>query len=198
VDRLGRRLAILTSQKLSRRDYLSRLGLYTAGLVGATFAHAVVAPSTFADTAPCTFDSDCGLTANNCGMGSTHYCSKYLGKNKGGTNTTCPDCTLTNGCPQGLTKGTTSWSACCACKEDNTKGHTFKYWDCCGTPAAVCSCTDASVKDCRTSLETTETRKNWCGTTGGSPTCTNIQDTSNTCTTKPNDIQVKWDAGAAS
>src|SRR5262245_49150384 len=140
VDKLGGRLAIATSQKLSRRDYLSRAGLYLAGLAGVTFSFGVVTQSAFGDTAPCTFKNDCGLTADNCGMGNLKYCAKFKGSNKGGTNATCKDCDVNaDGCPKNTTKGTSSWAACCACQEANGKGHRFLYWDCCGTLDAECS-----------------------------------------------------------
>jgi hypothetical protein len=192
---------MLTSQKLSRRDCLSRLGLYAAGLVGVTFAHGVVAPTAFADTPPpCTFNHDCGLDADNCGMGSTKYCSKYLGKNKGGKNSSCPDCVLKDGCPEKLTKGLQSWTACCQCKEDETKGHLFKYWDCCGKTtdlSADCAkCTKNSVTGCKTSLETKITGTNWCADGAKSAICTNWTDTGD-CTPKKDDIDAKWKQGPA-
>jgi hypothetical protein len=199
VDALTRRLALKTSRKLSRRDYLSRIGYYAAGLFGVSFGCGVVVQSAIADTPKCTFKTDCSQTGQGCGMGNTRNCALYLGSNQtGGTNTTCKDCTFTtDNCPKGLTKATTSWTACCTCQEDKTgttDGHTFQYWDCCGTPDAACNCTADSVKNCRTDLETTRSRQSWCNSAGtGTPTCTWMTDTGKTCTPKKGDVQVVWD-----
>ena len=174
-DRATQRFATSVSARFSRRDSLSRISAFAAGIFGVSFAPSVVSPTAFAaEESGCTHetaepdacDKDSGV---KCGFHNSKDCSKYSG---------CTGCTTdSDGCPKGTSKGS-EWSSCCACKEDSSKGTTIKYWDCCGTVDS--SCSSCSVSSCATS--NSRCGGSWCGGTAGSPECTYVEDTGNSCT----------------
>jgi len=148
-------------------------------VAGVGFAHAVVAQGAYADATPACTHEDAEPDACNkksgvkCGFNNTKDCAKF--KN----NASCNACKVdADGCPDGTKKGS-EWHACCACKEDATKGESIKYWDCCGTAfSADCQkCTN--VSSCR---GTVSCPGSWCGGTAGSPLCTYVENTKTSCT----------------
>jgi hypothetical protein len=171
------RLASLISRTCTRRGFLSRLGRVAAGAAGVGFAHAVIAPYAFA-TPGCTHETTepdaCNKASGiKCGFHNSTDCAKF--KN----NASCTACKVdADGCPDGTKKGS-QWQACCACKEDGTKGEYIKYWDCCGTAlsADCAACTNVSSCSGMTSCP-----GSWCGGTPGSPLCTFLENTNTACT----------------
>lgn len=117
---------------MTRRGALCRLGYAAAGILGARFllADGPKALATVVANSPCQLKQDgCAVTSIYCGMETPAGASPAI--DCGSLKIFGPDCDQ-NGCPAGTTPSG-EWIACCTCPQNQAKGLSVTYQDCCGT-----------------------------------------------------------------
>jgi hypothetical protein len=200
------KLATRVGDRHSRRNFFISLSTGAAAFFGVKFLRPVVAETflrPMLQTTECNHDQDrvgsCNKsTGARCGMVANVDCAAY---NDPVNCVFCYD--PETKCPRGSTVGL-NWEACCRCIGNETQGHRFKFWDCCGKASDLNhGCTKKKCKDavagtgcippaanaaipkCSTTRPpgTPNTFSVWCGNVkkGAGPLCTFAEQTTETC-----------------